>query len=91
MDFDLTIKNIRSISLAINGKAGEVMVIYRGTDFGSLPWLVRMDNREADAPTHTEALSKLTIMLRTELEKKVSFAEIEARRLRSEYNQLVVS
>lgn len=85
---DGMMKAIRSLYLTLNGKAGDITLSYRGTDYGTIPWLVRMDNREAAGNTSDAAMNVLYAQLKEELVQKVSFAQAETNRLKQALNQL---
>lgn len=84
MNFDDMAKNIRKLYAAISGKAdNDVVITYKGTSYGvSEPWHVHIDVRENSAASLEEALTKLLLQLKSELQMRVASAEKQAREFR---------
>jgi hypothetical protein len=84
MDFENTILTIKKLYNLIASKDSDVVCTYKGTSYGvSIPWIIKIDNREAIGKTHIEAASILLEELRKELNNKIAGLELQAKQLRT--------
>lgn len=87
MDFNALILNIRKLYSIVHGKDSEVILTYKGKEYGvTKPWHLRCDLREVNSLTHESAAEELFNLLKKELKDKIASTEKSAADLKNVLN-----
>lgn len=79
MNIAKTMISIRTAHSFLSGKTSDISLTYKGTEVGeSNPWHVRCENFEAKGVDEQSALNLLFSIIKNELKKKISIAEIQS-------------
>lgn len=87
MSFEELIVSIKKLYATLTSKDVEVILTYKGTAYGvSKPWQLKIDAREVNSVSHEKAAMELFLMLKKELEDRITFTERQAKELKQVFS-----